>query len=72
MSVGLVAVILLSTGYKRIVERRDREGMEGGFSNKEMSEMGDRAPIFRYMLCAPSRNERCQELKYPDYSYFQN
>jgi hypothetical protein len=30
MSVGLVAVILLSTGYKRIVERRDREGMEVG------------------------------------------
>jgi len=50
VSVGLVAVVVLRTTYQRINERRDREGMEGGFSNKEMSEMGDRAPTFRYML----------------------
>jgi MFS family permease len=50
VSVGLVAVIVLRTAYQKINERREREGMEGGFSNKEMSDMGDRAPTFRYML----------------------
>jgi hypothetical protein len=50
VSVGLVAVVVLRTTYQKINERRERERMEGGFSNKEMSEMGDRAPTFRYML----------------------
>jgi hypothetical protein len=50
VSVGLVAVVILRTTYQKINERREREGMERGFSNKEMSEMGDRAPTFRYML----------------------
>jgi MFS family permease len=50
VSVGLVAVIVLRTAYQKINERREREGMEDGFSNKEMSDMGDRAPTFRYIL----------------------
>ena len=50
VTVGLVAVVVLRTGYKRINDKREREGNEAGLSLKEMSEMGDRAPTFRYML----------------------
>lgn len=35
---------------KRINDKRDREGNEAGLSLKEMGEMGDTAPTFRYML----------------------
>jgi MFS family permease len=50
VSVGLAAVVVLRTSYARINAKRDREGMEAGHSLAEMSEMGDRAPTFRYML----------------------
>ena len=50
VTVGLVAVMVLRVRYKGINEKRDREGNERGYSDKELSELGDRAPTFRYML----------------------
>jgi hypothetical protein len=50
VSAGLIAVLVLRWNYARINARRDREGNEKGHSMKEMSELGDRAPTFRYML----------------------
>jgi len=50
VSVGMVAVLALRWNYARINAQRDREGNEKGHSLQEMSEMGDRAPTFRYML----------------------
>jgi MFS family permease len=49
VSVGLLAVVILRTGYARINAKREREGT-GGLTEAEMSEMGDKAPSFRYML----------------------
>ena len=50
VSIGLVAMFVLRWNYARINARRNREGNEKGHSLKEMSDMGDRAPTFRYML----------------------
>jgi len=50
VSAGLIAVLVLRWNYARINAQRDREGNEKGHSMKEMSELGDRAPTFRYML----------------------
>jgi hypothetical protein len=50
VSLGMIAVLVLRWNYARINAQRDREGNEKGHSLKEMSEMGDRAPTFRYML----------------------
>ena len=47
VSVGLMAVVGLRMSYARI-NKRDRESTEG-LNLVEMSEMGDRAPTFRYM-----------------------
>ena len=48
--VGLVAVIVLRVNYKRINKKRDTMGVDENLGNKEMSEMGDRAPTFRYVV----------------------
>ena len=48
--VVLVAVVILRATYQKIKEIMEREGMEGGLCNKEMSEMGDRASTLRYIL----------------------
>jgi MFS family permease len=48
VSVGLVAVVVLRMGYARVNKKRERVGDEG-LSLVQMSEMGDRAPTFRYM-----------------------
>jgi drug/metabolite transporter superfamily protein YnfA len=51
VSLGLMAVILLRVGYGRINAKRDSEGSGGeGLSDKELSELGDRAPTFRYQM----------------------
>lgn len=50
MSVGLVAVVVLRLGYKRVNEKREMEGNESGLSVQEMSELGDKSPSFRYMI----------------------
>ena len=52
---GLAAVMFMRFNYKRINKKRDasqldREGETGRYNDKEMSEMGDRAPTFRYVL----------------------
>jgi hypothetical protein len=49
VSVGLLAVVVLRMNYVRINKKRDRDGSEGK-SDAEMSELGDKAPTFRYML----------------------
>jgi len=49
VSVGLVAVLVLRTGYAKSNAKRDREGIEG-LTDAEMSEMGDKSPTFRYLL----------------------
>lgn len=47
---GLVAVVILRVNYKRINRKRDEIGIKGTLSNMEMSEMGGRAPTFRYVI----------------------
>jgi hypothetical protein len=48
---GLVAVVVLRISYGRINAKRERmEVSENAYSDKELSDMGDRAPTFRYMM----------------------
>ena len=47
--VGLCAVMVLRLSYRGINAKRERMGSEGG-TDTEMSELGDKAPTFRYML----------------------
>ena len=49
VAVGLLAVILLRFSYTTINKKRDREGVST-LSEAEMSDLGDRAPTFRYVL----------------------
>jgi len=49
VSVGLVALVVLRTSYARINKKRDREDSDV-WSGAEMSDLGDKAPTFRYML----------------------
>ncbi|TFK52770.1 MFS general substrate transporter [Heliocybe sulcata] len=52
VGIGLVTVPLTVLLYTRINARRDKVAREGGvaYSEKELREMGDRAPDFRYTL----------------------
>lgn len=51
VTVGLVAVLVLRTGYQRSNARRNiRMGEGEERSDAEMSELGDKASTFRYML----------------------
>jgi hypothetical protein len=46
---GIAAVLILRFSYKRI--NRKREGMNlSQYEPYEMAKMGDRSPMFRYML----------------------
>jgi MFS family permease len=47
---GLIATLTLIVSYKRINKKRAEIGSSHGLSVKELSEMGDRAPTFRYRL----------------------
>jgi hypothetical protein len=47
--VGLIAVMLMRVSYTAINKKRDRQGVST-LSEAEMSDMGDRAPTFRYVL----------------------
>jgi hypothetical protein len=48
---GLIAAIVLRVTYGKINEKRERKDFGGpGYSDEELSEMGDRAPTFRYQL----------------------
>lgn len=46
---GLTAVMLMRVSYTAINKKRDRQGVST-LSEAEMSDMGDRAPTFRYVL----------------------
>jgi hypothetical protein len=50
---GMIAVVILMTSYTRINAKRDgllADESHGNYTNKELSELGDRAVTFRYML----------------------
>jgi hypothetical protein len=49
---GLSAVVVLRVSYQRINARRDEQGAtdHSRLTDAELSDMGDRAPTFRYML----------------------
>ncbi|RDW64658.1 putative major facilitator superfamily permease-4 [Coleophoma cylindrospora] len=49
VSVGLVAVLVLRLNYARINKERNKHG-NMGYSVEKLSQMGDKAPTFRYML----------------------
>lgn len=57
VAIGLVCVPIAVISYNRINKQRDhieKEGLETGdkkvYSPRELREMGDRAPDFRYMI----------------------
>lgn len=48
---GLIAVVVLRLNYKKINAKRERIADDGGhYTDQELSQMGDRAPTFRYQL----------------------
>jgi hypothetical protein len=50
---GMIAVVILMTGYTRINAKRNSllaHKSQGNYTNEELSELGDRAVTFRYML----------------------
>jgi hypothetical protein len=48
---GLIAVVLLRVNYERINKKRDAMGVSNDdMTDVELSELGDRAPTFRYQL----------------------
>lgn len=48
---GLIAVVILRTRYSKINAKRDREAASGeAMTDAQLSDLGDRAPTFRYML----------------------
>ncbi|KAI9872742.1 MAG: hypothetical protein M1830_001238 [Pleopsidium flavum] len=49
VALGLMAVLLLRYSYTQVNKKRDREGV-GMYTEAEMSDMGDKAPTFRYVL----------------------
>lgn len=49
---GIIAAIILNVAYSAINKKREgmkAEGAENGFSQEELSELGDKAYTFRYM-----------------------
>ncbi|KAL4964238.1 major facilitator superfamily domain-containing protein [Aspergillus stella-maris] len=47
--VGMIAVLILRFSYKRINKKRDKMDITGR-NGYEMAKLGDRSPLFRYML----------------------
>jgi hypothetical protein len=48
---GLIADVVLRVTYGKINEKRESEGFRGAqYSDEELSDLGDRAPTFRYQL----------------------
>jgi hypothetical protein len=50
---GTIALVILVLSYIRINKKRDdliAQGAEGSYTNKELSELGDKSITFRYML----------------------
>jgi hypothetical protein len=48
---GLIAVVVLRVSYERINKKRDAMGVSADdMTDTELSDLGDRAPTFRYQL----------------------
>jgi hypothetical protein len=48
---GLMAVVILRVSYERINRKRDAMGVSADeMTDEQLSELGDRAPTFRYQL----------------------
>ncbi|KIX02485.1 uncharacterized protein Z518_08426 [Rhinocladiella mackenziei CBS 650.93] len=47
---GVIAVLALRLNYQRINRKRDRCGVPDQLTAEDLSQMGDRAPTWRYML----------------------
>lgn len=47
---GLIAVVTLRISYGRINSKREKSGAAEGLTDKELSDLGDRSPAFRYTL----------------------
>jgi len=47
---GLIAVVSLRIAYSRINSNREKSGAAEGLTDKELSDLGDRSPSFRYTL----------------------
>lgn len=47
--VGIIAVVILRFSYQRINKKRDQMDVSG-YDNAQLARMGDRSPLFRYML----------------------
>ncbi|GFF54656.1 uncharacterized transporter C1002.16c [Aspergillus udagawae] len=47
--VGIIAVVILRLSYQRINKKRDQMDISG-YDNAQLARMGDRSPLFRYML----------------------
>ena len=50
IAVGMLAVLGLRFNYGRINKKRDEIVQSGNYKETDMSDMGDRAPTFRYVL----------------------
>lgn len=51
ITMGLIAVVFLRLNYARINKKRDLLMDDGAeLTDKEISDLGDRAPTFRYQL----------------------
>ncbi|KAH8678848.1 MFS nicotinic acid transporter Tna1 [Tricladium varicosporioides] len=48
--IGMAAVVILRLGYAKANKERDEMGVDRSLSLSQMSQMGDRAPTFRYYL----------------------
>lgn len=46
---GMIAVIILRQSYKTINRKRDQMDVSQ-YDSHQMAQMGDRSPMFRYML----------------------
>ena len=46
---GIIAVLILRFSYAKVNERREVKGT-GEMTEQELSELGDKAPSFRYVL----------------------
>ncbi|KAM5440034.1 hypothetical protein McanMca71_004966 [Microsporum canis] len=46
---GVISAVFMREAYKRVNAKREREGNQG-LTDRELSELGDKAPSFRYTL----------------------
>jgi hypothetical protein len=49
-TLGLIAIVIIRYKYKKINKQREEEMLTCTLTDAELSELGDRAPTFRYKL----------------------